>query len=356
MTPWNFPVLLSLNPTVQALVAGNAVLLKPSEVTPFSGRLVEELFREAGLPEGVLQVLLGDGETGAALVEAGVDKISFTGSVATGRKVAEACARQLLPCTLELGGKVEMHELLEHAGRREELGQFFESIRVVAGLFDELSHPALEGRLRCQDGDSGEPSWAGSVASSGQDVLNVFPEELDDTPLWEFILPGANAEVVGGVCLPNMGNPPVDRAQMLACLDGWKAWSADPNNGPHTLSLFSIDILNSPRFAAVPILDADPSLGVGAYQIDEFVPAYLEAIYLNCSGTTCNLVFSPGEASSGACPNPLTANDSSCGWPGFGNTVLEAVTSYILTVDMLDPIHQKFFPGRPGTVVYNLLD
>jgi succinate-semialdehyde dehydrogenase/glutarate-semialdehyde dehydrogenase len=105
ITPWNFPFVLSLNPTVQALVAGNAVVLKPSEVTPFSGQLVEELFREAGLPEGVLQVLLGDGETGAALVDAGVDKISFTGSVATGRKVAEACARQLLPCTLELGGK-----------------------------------------------------------------------------------------------------------------------------------------------------------------------------------------------------------------------------------------------------------
>jgi acyl-CoA reductase-like NAD-dependent aldehyde dehydrogenase len=108
ITPWNFPFLLSLNPTVQALVAGNAVLLKPSEVTAFSGRLVEELFRDAGLPEGVLQVLLGDGETGAALVEAGVDKVSFTGSVATGRKVAEACARQLLPCTLELGGKDPM--------------------------------------------------------------------------------------------------------------------------------------------------------------------------------------------------------------------------------------------------------
>ena len=91
-----------------ALVAGNAVLLKPSEVTARSGALVAELFEAAGLPEGVLSVLTGDGETGAALVEAGVDKISFTGSVATGRKVAEACARQLLPCTLELGGKDAM--------------------------------------------------------------------------------------------------------------------------------------------------------------------------------------------------------------------------------------------------------
>ena len=84
------------------------MLLKPSEVTPFSGQLVGELFEAARLPDGLLQVLLGDGDTGAALTECGVDKVSFTGSVATGRKVAEACARQLIPVTLELGGKDAM--------------------------------------------------------------------------------------------------------------------------------------------------------------------------------------------------------------------------------------------------------
>ena len=108
ITPWNFPFVLSLNPTAQALMAGNAVVLKPSEVTPLSGRLVEELFSAVGLPEGVFNLVLGDGETGAALLEADVDKISFTGSVATGRKVAEACGRRLIPCTLELGGKDPM--------------------------------------------------------------------------------------------------------------------------------------------------------------------------------------------------------------------------------------------------------
>src|SRR6202042_2789107 len=65
-------------------------------------------FREAGLPEGVLAVVEGDGETGAALLDAGVNKISFTGSVRTGRKVGEACGRNLVPCTLELGGKDPM--------------------------------------------------------------------------------------------------------------------------------------------------------------------------------------------------------------------------------------------------------
>ena len=108
ITPWNGPVALAVNPIVQALMAGNAVILKPSEVTPFSSQLVVEIFHRAGLPEGVLQVVVGDGRTGAALVEGGVDKISFTGSVATGRKVAEACGRLLIPCTLELGGKDAM--------------------------------------------------------------------------------------------------------------------------------------------------------------------------------------------------------------------------------------------------------
>ncbi len=108
ITPWNGPFVLSLNPTVQALLAGNAVLLKPSEVSPRSGGAAGDILLEAGVPAGVLQILDGDGETGAALVEAGVDEISFTGSVATGRKIAASCARQLIPCTLELGGKDAM--------------------------------------------------------------------------------------------------------------------------------------------------------------------------------------------------------------------------------------------------------
>jgi len=108
ISPWNGPFVLAMNPCIQALVAGNAVILKPSEVTPFSALLAADILTEAGLPEGLFQVLTGDGETGAALCRAGVDKVSFTGSVATGRKVAVACAEQLIPCTLELGGKDAM--------------------------------------------------------------------------------------------------------------------------------------------------------------------------------------------------------------------------------------------------------
>jgi len=108
ITPWNFPFVLSVNPTVQALMAGNAVVLKPSEITPFVGQALAKLLADAGLPDGVFQLVTGDGGTGAALVDAGCDKISFTGSVRTGRKIGEACGRALIPCTLELGGKDPM--------------------------------------------------------------------------------------------------------------------------------------------------------------------------------------------------------------------------------------------------------
>jgi acyl-CoA reductase-like NAD-dependent aldehyde dehydrogenase len=147
ITPWNFPFVLSLNPTVQALMAGNAVVLKPSEVTPFSGRLVEALLAEAGLPEGVFNLVLGDGETGAALVEGDVDKISFTGSVRTGRKVAEACGRRLVPCTLELGGKDPMIVCADADLVRA---------AVVDEVADEFTRRVVEETAGLRQGTSGE--------------------------------------------------------------------------------------------------------------------------------------------------------------------------------------------------------
>ena len=108
ITPWNGPFILALNPTVQALLAGNAVIIKPSEVTPYSSKLIETLFLEAGLPKFLVQVLLGDGITGQELLNSNIDKVSFTGSIETGKKVAEICGSKLLPYTLELGGNDAM--------------------------------------------------------------------------------------------------------------------------------------------------------------------------------------------------------------------------------------------------------
>ena len=105
IVPWNGPFVLSINPTVPALLAGNAVVIKPSEVTPFAGSLVEEIFEAAGLPKGLVRVVKGDGAVGAALIESGIQKLSFTGSTATGRKVAASCGQHLVAFSLELGGK-----------------------------------------------------------------------------------------------------------------------------------------------------------------------------------------------------------------------------------------------------------
>ncbi len=108
IAPWNFPWAIPLGEVSMALMAGNGVVLKPSELTPLVSLKLGEVFARAGLPAGLLHIVNGDGRTGAALVEAGADKLMFTGSVATGRRVAEAAARQLIPVVLELGGKDPM--------------------------------------------------------------------------------------------------------------------------------------------------------------------------------------------------------------------------------------------------------
>lgn len=107
ISAWNFPLLLSVMKVAPALAAGNAVILKPSELAPLSSMLLVELGQEAGLPPGVLQVLTGDGSvTGDALIRhPGVDKIGFTGSTQTGRHIASVAGEHLKKVTLELGGK-----------------------------------------------------------------------------------------------------------------------------------------------------------------------------------------------------------------------------------------------------------
>ncbi|MBW2701203.1 MAG: aldehyde dehydrogenase family protein [Deltaproteobacteria bacterium] len=108
ISPWNFPFQLSMIPIISALIGGNTVVLKPSEVTPITGEIVRELFAAIDVPEGTVEVIQGDGGTGAALVEADIDKVFFTGSVATGRKVMAAAAKKPIPVELELGGKDAM--------------------------------------------------------------------------------------------------------------------------------------------------------------------------------------------------------------------------------------------------------
>ena len=106
--PWNYPVFTPMGSIAYALAAGNTVVFKPSEYTPAVGRWLVDAFAEVVPDHDVFQLVTGLGETGAALCRAGVDKIAFTGSARTGKKVMAACAENLVPVLMECGGKDAM--------------------------------------------------------------------------------------------------------------------------------------------------------------------------------------------------------------------------------------------------------
>ncbi len=108
ISPWNYPMQLAMIPMISALAAGNTVILKPSEVTPLVGKCIEDIFVKAGFPEGVVQVAHGSKEVGAAFTNGKPDYIFFTGSVRTGKIIQQVAAKDLIPTTLELGGKDPM--------------------------------------------------------------------------------------------------------------------------------------------------------------------------------------------------------------------------------------------------------
>ena len=107
ISPWNYPFYLAIVPITSAFVAGNAVIFKPSEHTPLRG-LIEEIVSECDFPENAIQVVYGTGVTGSRLIDHRPNKIFFTGSVRTGKKIMEQASNYLIPVELELGGKDAM--------------------------------------------------------------------------------------------------------------------------------------------------------------------------------------------------------------------------------------------------------
>jgi len=108
ISPWNYPFSIPATEALTALVAGNGVVIKPSEFTSLVVLELASLLHRAGVPQDAVQVILGDGATGAALLSSEIDKLVFTGSVSTGKHIAQAAAARLLPAVLELGGKDPM--------------------------------------------------------------------------------------------------------------------------------------------------------------------------------------------------------------------------------------------------------
>ena len=109
IAPWNAPFTLSLIPIISAILAGNTVIYKPSEIATYSGMLIEKILKESGVEPGIVTVVYGKGsEIGDTLIEGKPDKIFFTGSTATGKIIMEKAAKHLIPVELELGGKDPM--------------------------------------------------------------------------------------------------------------------------------------------------------------------------------------------------------------------------------------------------------
>ena len=183
--PWNYPLTNSFGDCIPALMAGNSVILKPSEITPLTSLLMAEGLKECGLPENVFQVATGYGETGAALVDE-VDMIMFTGSTATGKKVMQKAAETLTPVSLELGGKDPMIVLsdadLERAANAatyysmQNSGQTcisVERVFVEEPVYDEFVAKVTEKVRAIRQGDPA--GGAGTVEVGSM----TFPKQVD---------------------------------------------------------------------------------------------------------------------------------------------------------------------------------
>ncbi len=194
VTPWNFPFVISTGTAAAALAAGNAVLLKPSELTPFSSLVLEEIAAEVLPDPDLVQVATGAGATGRAVVDAPVDVLSFTGSVATGRKVMAAAAEHLTPVVLELGGKDPMVVLddadLERAAAGAVWGAFFhagqicqsvERCLVHRSVYDRFLEMAAEETGRLRTGPRSEGPDLGALTRPEQiEVVEAHVEDARD--------------------------------------------------------------------------------------------------------------------------------------------------------------------------------
>ena len=190
ISPWNFPLVMTLGEALPAIMAGNAVVIKPSELTPLSALFGAEIAAKAGLPEDLFQVVTGYGATGEALVDC-ADMIAFTGSVETGKRVMRRAAERLIPVSLELGGKDPMIVLkdadLERAaaacvwGALMNCGQSCTSIErvyVEAGVYQPFVEQVVARVRAIRQGASDDEVDIGCLTSGEQ--LKKVTAQVDD--------------------------------------------------------------------------------------------------------------------------------------------------------------------------------
>ncbi|HET6286322.1 MAG TPA: aldehyde dehydrogenase family protein [Amycolatopsis sp.] len=168
--PWNYPVFTPLGSIAYALAAGNAVVFKPSEYTPGVGKWLVDAFAEVVPEWPVLQLITGFGETGASLVSGGVDKIAFTGSTGTGKKIMAAAAETLTPVIIEAGGKdavlVDVDADLEAAADATVWGAFSNSGQTCIGVERVYVHERVHDEFVAKVVEKSKDVRAGSDAAA----------------------------------------------------------------------------------------------------------------------------------------------------------------------------------------------
>jgi acyl-CoA reductase-like NAD-dependent aldehyde dehydrogenase len=211
ISPWNFPLLIPMATVIEALVTGNACVVKPSEVTPLVLLQAKAIYDSTGLPEDLFAVVLGSGATGQALVDAGIDHCVFTGAVATGRKVAAACGARLVPCTMELGGKAPLVACedcdLERTARAIVFGGFANSGQACVAVERVYAHHAVYAPLLARVRELVSELRQGDPAGGDVDLgAIIFPEQIAiaERHVDDAVKKGARI-VCGGKRLPGPG-------------------------------------------------------------------------------------------------------------------------------------------------------
>lgn len=237
ISPWNYPLTLAVSDAIPALLAGNGIVLKPDAQTPFTALIAVELLYEAGLPRDLVQVVTGAGKVlGAPLIE-GVEYLMFTGSTATGRIVAEQCARRLIGFSAELGGKnpmivladADLEKAVEGAVRAcfSNSGQLCISVErmyVEDAVYDRFV-PAFVQRVKAMELGAGL-GWDADMGSLvSQDQLDVVTRHVEDA-----VARGARV-LAGGKPRPDLGPLFYEPTVLEGVTDGM-ALARDETFGP----------------------------------------------------------------------------------------------------------------------------
>jgi acyl-CoA reductase-like NAD-dependent aldehyde dehydrogenase len=288
ISAWNYPYFVGTNVFVPALLTGNAVLYKPSEFVPLTGKAIGELWLEAGVPADVFQVVQGSGAIGAELLKAPLDAVFFTGSYATGRRIAEAVAGRLIKVQLELGGKDPAYVLddADPAAAAESLadGAFYntgQSCCAVERVYvhERIAAPFIEKFVETVRGfKSGPPleegTYIGPLAREAQ--LAVLDEQVRDA-----VEKGARV-VVGGKRAAGKGH--YFEPTVLTGVDGTMKVMRDESFGP----IIGIQVVKSDEEALAAMNDTEYGLTAGVYgKSRERAEAILRGVqsgtaYFNC--------------------------------------------------------------------------